>query len=391
DDEVLLPGFVDTHVHCDDPGRSEWEGFRAATAAAAAGGVTTVVDMPLNSLPPTLDVAALEAKRDAARGRCVVDVGFWGGAVPGNPGGLRPLLDAGALGVKGFTCDSGVPEFPPLAPDDLRRVAAELAAADGLLLVHAEDPLLLASAPPARGPSYTRFLGSRPAAAEDRAAAAVLDTARTTGVRVHLVHVSSAGVLPLLAAARADGVRVTAETCPHYLVLDAATIPDGATEAKCCPPVREAVHREALWRGLAEGLLDLVVSDHSPCPPELKAGGFDAAWGGIAGVQLGLPLLWTEARRRGHGLEHVARWAAYAPALLAGLPGKGRVAEGADADLVVLAPDEPVTVRAEMLRSRHRLTPYEGRRLTGAVRRTWLRGTEVDGVPRGRLLVRGGS
>ena len=388
--EVLLPGLVDTHVHVNEPGRTEWEGFASATRAAAAGGVTTLLDMPLNSVPPTLDPPALETKRRAAAGQCAVDVGFWGGAVPGNLGRLAALLDAGVFGVKCFLPDSGVPEFPALGPELLVAACEELAAVDGLLLVHAEDPATLAAAPGAAGPTYRSFLESRPAAAEDVAIGAVLDAARRTGARVHVVHLSSAGALPLLARARADGVRVTVETCPHYLVLAAEDVADGATEAKCCPPVRGAANRDALWQGLADGVVDMVVSDHSPSTAGLKdTGDFGTAWGGIAGLQLGLSLVWTEARRRGHDLGEVVRWMATGPAATAGLPGKGSLSVGSAADLVAFAPDEEWVVDPGRLLHRNPVTPYAGARLTGVVRTTWLAGAPVGGEPRGRLLRRG--
>ena len=391
-DAVVLPGLVDTHVHVNEPGRTEWEGFATATRAAAAGGVTTIVDMPLNSVPPTVDAEALERKRAAARDRVSVDVGFWGGAVPGNLAALAELHRAGVLGFKCFRTDSGVPEFPPLNGAELTAVLRAVRALGGLLLVHAEDPGVLAAAPAPDGRSYAAFLASRPPEAETAAIAELLDLAGATGARVHVLHLSTGAALPLLRAARDRGVPVTAETCPHYLTLAAEEVPDGATEFKCCPPVRAAANRDALWAGLADGTIDCVVSDHSPCPPALKrpdTGDFGAAWGGIASVQLGLPVVWTEARRRGHGLADVVRWMAAAPARLAGLPGKGRIAPGCDADLVVFAPDEELVVDPAALRHRHPVTPYAGRRLTGAVRGTWLRGRRVDDRPAGRLLERG--
>ena len=390
-DEVLLPGRVDSHVHVNEPGRTEWEGFWSATRAAAAGGVTTIVDMPLNSVPPTVDVPALAVKRHAAEGECFVDVGFWGGAVPGNLGSLRPLHEAGVFGFKCFLVDSGVPEFPPLSPAEVERVMAELAAYDGLLVVHAEDAALIGSC---SGQHYRDFLGSRPPAAETRAIEGLLEAARRTACRVHVLHLSAAPAVPLLAAARADGVRVSVETCPHYLSFAAEEVRDGATEFKCCPPIREEGNRDALWSALADGVIDLVVSDHSPSTPDLKrldSGDFGAAWGGIASLQVGLPAVWTGARSRGLGLGDVVRWMSAAPAGLTGLPGKGAIAVGRDADLVAFAPDEPFVVDAARLRHRHPVTPYDGRELVGVVRRTWLRGERVDphGEPRGRLLSRG--
>jgi allantoinase len=390
-DVVLLPGLVDTHVHVNEPGRTAWEGFASATRAAAAGGVTTIVDMPLNSLPPTVDVPALRVKRAVADGQCVVDVGFWGGAIPGNREALQGLHDAGVLGFKCFLLDSGVPEFPPLGPAELEEHLTELARFDGLLLVHAEDGTAVG---PAQGTRYRDFLASRPREAEDLAIARVIEAAHRTGARAHVVHLSSADAVPLIHAAQRDGVRITAETCPHYLMFSAEEIPDGATQYKCCPPIREAGNRELLWRALAEGVLDVVVSDHSPCTPDLKrldAGDFGLAWGGIAGLQLGLSAVWTEARRRGHTLGDVVRWMAEGPARLAGLPRKGRIAVGYDADFCVFAPDDTFVVDPATLRHKNPVTPYAGRPLAGVVRSTWLRGAEVlDGEPpRGRLLTRG--
>ncbi|WP_424982826.1 allantoinase AllB [Labedaea rhizosphaerae] len=377
-DVALLPGLVDTHVHVNEPGRTHWEGFASATTAAAAGGVTTIVDMPLNSLPPSVTVEALEVKRAAAAGQCVVDVGFWGGAIPGNLGDLVPLHEAGVFGFKCFLSPSGVPEFPPLDAAGLDAVFAELSTVDALLIVHAEDGAALTD--PA-GPTYPEFLAARPEAAERAAIDAVISGARRHSARAHILHLSAASALPRLA-----GTRVTAETCPHYLTLAAEKIPDGATEFKCCPPIRDDANRDRLWRGLADGVIDCVVSDHSPSPPSAKQGGFDTAWGGVSSLQLGLPVVWTEARHRGHALADVVRWMASGPAALAGLTAKGRIAPGADADLVAFAPDEEFTVGH--LHHRHPLTPYAGARLRGVVHRTWLRGREVDGEPTGKLLRR---
>jgi allantoinase len=389
-DEALLPGLVDSHVHVNEPGRTHWEGFASATRAAIAGGVTTIVDMPLNSIPATTSVEALHVKRATAKGQVAADVAFWGGAVPGNVGQLRPLLEAGVVGFKCFLLDSGVPEFPPLDGPGLRTALTELAALDGLLIAHAEDSAVIEAAPEPQGPSYPAFLASRPGRAEETAVARLIDAARDTGARVHVVHLADAGALPLLRRARADGVRITVETCPHYLTFAAEEVPDGATSFKCCPPIREAAHREGLWSALTDGDIDLVVSDHSPCTPDLKRlddGDFGAAWGGIASLQVGLPAVWTGARARGIGLDAVVRWMAAAPAELAGLSRKGAIAVGKDADLVAFAPEEHWTVGA--LHHRNPVTPYAGRTLTGVVRRTWLRGRSADGAPIGRLLERG--
>ena len=392
DDEVLLPGLVDSHVHVNEPGRTEWEGFASATRAAAAGGVTTVVDMPLNSVPPTTTVEALHAKRQAAEGQLAVDVAFWGGAVPGNVHQLRPLHEAGVVGFKCFLLDSGVPEFPPLDDAGLRWALTELAQFDALLIAHAEDADAVAAAPPPDGASYPAFLASRPPAAEETAIGRLVAATRDTGARAHVVHLADADALPLLRAARAEGVRVTVETCPHYLIFAAEEVPDGDTAFKCCPPIRESRHREALWTALATGDVDLVVSDHSPCTPELKrldVGDFGLAWGGIASLQVALPAVWTGARARGLRLAQLVAWMSAAPARLAGLPRKGAIAVGRDADLVAFAPEERWRV-GELLH-RNPVTPYAGRELTGVVRRTWLRGAEADGTPRGRLLGRGSA
>jgi allantoinase len=395
DDVVLLPGLVDSHVHVNEPGRTEWEGFATATRAAASGGVTTILDMPLNSIPPTVDLAALEIKRKSAEGQCVVDVGFWGGAIPGNLGELRGLHDAGVFGFKCFLLHSGVDEFPPLHPADLDVYLETLRGFGGLLIVHAEDSSAIDQAPSAHGARYLDFLSSRPRAAENLAIGQVIQAARRTGAPVHILHLSSSDALPMIASARREGVRITAETCPHYLALSAEEIPDGATQFKCCPPVREAANRELLWRGLADGTIDCIVSDHSPCTPELKrldVGDFGLAWGGISSLEVGLPVVWTEARRRGFALADVVRWMAEGPAQLVGLQRKGRIALGCNADLCVFAPDETFVVDPERLHHKHSITPYGGRSLTGVVRSSWLRGEELtDDEPRGRLLTRGGA
>ncbi len=390
DDEVLLPGLVDSHVHVNEPGRTEWEGFATATRAAAAGGITTIVDMPLNSVPATTTLDALRVKRQVAAGQVAVDVAFWGGAVPGNVDQLRPMHEAGVVGFKCFLLDSGVPEFPPLDDAGLRAALAELASFDALLIAHAEDEAVIGAAPEPAGASYAAFLASRPPAAEETAIGRLVAATRDTRARSHVVHLADGDALPLLCAARAEGVRITVETCPHYLTFAAEEVPDGDTAYKCCPPIRESAHREALWSALAAGDVDLVVSDHSPCTPELKrldVGDFGLAWGGIAGLQVALPAVWTGARTRGVPLWQVVGWMSAAPARLAGLAGKGAIAVGKDADLVAFAPDERFTVGR--LEHRNPVTPYAGRELTGVVRRTWLRGREADGSPLGRLLDRG--
>jgi allantoinase len=410
---LVMPGLVDTHVHINEPGRTEWEGFSTATRAAAAGGATTLVDMPLNSIPPTTTGAGLEAKLAAARGRCYVDVGFWAGVVPGNSGEFAALIEAGVVGFKCFLIHSGVDEFPNVTENDLREALPELTRLGALLIVHAEVPgpisrtSLTVSLDDAENSSvqggsegnassYATFLRSRPRAAEDEAVALMIKLSREFGTRVHIVHHSSADALPLLREAKAAGVNITAETCPHYLTFAAEEIPDSATEFKCCPPIRERENREQLWGAISSGAIDMIVSDHSPCPPEMKlreSGDFLRAWGGISSLQLRLPAVWTEASRRGHTIEDLARWLCSAPAKLAGLEGrKGLIAIGYDADLVIWNPEKQFTVDGAALQHRHKLTPYQDRILNGVVEKTFLGGEKIyDGgefiaESRGQLL-----
>jgi allantoinase len=393
EDEVLLPGLVDTHVHINEPGRTEWEGFETATRAAAAGGVTTVLDMPLNSLPPTCTVEALEVKRKAADGQCHIDVGFWGGAIPGNIGDLRGLHDAGVFGFKCFMADSGVEEFPPLPVPEIERYLAELHTYNALMIVHAEDGTAIERATSVSSRRYRDFLASRPRGAENLAIAELIEAARFTGARVHVLHLSSSDAIPMLRSARRDGIPLTAETCPHYLVFTAQAIADGSTQFKCCPPIREADNREDLWAALRSGDIDCIVSDHSPCTPELKqleVGDYRSAWGGISSLQLGLPAIWTEARQRGHALLDVVRWMAERPAEIARLTRKGQIERGYYADFAVFAPDDAFVVDVARLHHRNPVTPYAQRPLAGVVRSTWLRGHRVDADdPRGQLITRG--
>ena len=381
-DEVLIPGLVDTHVHVNEPGRTEWEGFASATRAAAAGGVTTIIDMPLNSIPPTTTVAGLAAKRAVATG--VIDIGFWGGAVPGNLGSLRALHDEGVFGFKAFLAPSGVDEFAHLDADGLLHALEEIAELGSVLIVHAEDPGVLKAHTNDGGRDYRRFVESRPDAAETTSIERVIAGVRRTGARAHILHLSSARALPALRAARAEGLPITVETCPHYLVLAEERIPDGATAFKCCPPIRDEGNRDLLWAALVEGDIDMVVTDHSPSTSALKYAGegdFGMAWGGIAGLQLGLAAVWTEASRRGIPLERVVEWMSRRPADFVGLTHKGRIAVGADADLVAFAPDHRFTVDAAQLLHKNPVSAYNGMPLDGLARRTWLRGTAVGTEP----------
>jgi allantoinase len=384
-DDVILPGLVDAHVHVNEPGRTDWEGFATATRAAAAGGVTTLVDMPLNSIPPTTTLDGFAQKLEAAQGQCWIDVAFWGGVIPNNTLELEPLLKAGVRGFKCFLVHSGVDEFPNVTEADLREAMPELAKLGAVLLVHAEvpEPIEKASGElkDCDPQNYQTFLKSRPRAAENEAIALMIHLSRETGARVHIVHHSSSDVLPLLQEARKEGLPLTLETCPHYLSFAAEEIPDGATQFKCCPPVRERENREGLWEALAEGVIDMVVSDHSPCTPNLKLmdkGDFLEAWGGIAALQFSLPVMWTQIQKRGFGLGELTRWMSAAPARLAGLDKrKGKIATGYDADIVIFQPDKEFKVVREIIEFKNKLTPYEGMNLRGVVEATYVRGVKV--------------
>lgn len=381
----LLPGLVDTHVHINDPGRADWEGFETATRAAAAGGVTTLVDMPLNSVPPTTTLGGLREKLRALEDKARVDVALCGGLVPPGPGAVAELFAEGVVAFKCFLADSGVGEFSHVHEAELRAGMRELARVGAPLFVHAELPEPLSEGErAAKGLDprrYATYLASRPRRAEDAAIDLVLRVARETGARAHVVHLSSSDALELLRRAREERAPVTVETCPHYLTFASEEIPDGATAYKCAPPIREADNRERLWAALGEGLIDQVVTDHSPSTAALKCSGsgdFMKAWGGISSLQLGLAAVWTEARARGRTVRDLVEWMSAAPARLAGLNGKkGAVAAGFDADLVLWDPDAELTVDASALEHRNKITPYHGRRLFGSTLRTILRGETV--------------
>lgn len=393
----IFPGLVDTHVHINEPGRTEWEGFVTATRAAAAGGITTLIDMPLNSDPVTTNPDAFRQKLDAAEGKLAVDVGFHAGLIPGNADQLEELIAMGVCGVKAFMVYSGIPEFPAATRADLEQAMRMLVRYDMPLLAHAEldGPVEL---PAGSGSSYRRYLASRPSAWEVDAIKLLIELSEKTGGRVHVVHLATADALPMIAAARAGSGRVTVESCPHYLHFCAEQIPDGATSYKCAPPIRERAHRERLWESLDRGEIDMVVSDHSPCPPELKdlrGGDFFKAWGGISSLQIGLSVMITECRRRDLPLACLAEWMSAAPARLAGLTQKGGICAGADADLVVVDPEKSFVVRPEALRHRHRVTPYANETLYGMVQKTYLRGRVVFDIQQenehfhGQILRRG--
>ena len=399
-DHAILPGLVDTHVHINEPGRTEWEGFATATRAAAAGGYTTLVDMPLNCLPETTTVAALDAKRRAARGQTSVDWAAWGGAVSDNQQHLLPLAQAGVPGFKCFLIYPGCEGFSMVQREELEAALPAIAASGLPLLVHAELPEPMDAVREALATAdwrcYATYLASRPDEAELGAIRLLILLCRQYRFRLHIVHLSSALALPELARAREEGLPVTVETCPHYLYFAAEEIPDGATLLKCAPPIRSRGNREALWRGLADGTIDLVATDHSPCLPAMKLldrGRFDLAWGGIASLSVALSAMHTEGRRRGHTLLELARWMSSAPAHLAGIDGRaGALAAGREANFVIFDTEATVGITAEHLRFRHPVSPYVGETLHGRVEATYLRGRRIwngasfDPTPRGREI-----
>lgn len=401
-DRAILPGAVDVHTHINEPGRTHWEGFESATHAAAAGGITTLVDMPLNSIPPTTSVDALDRKVESATGKLWIDVGFHGGIVPGNEADLRRLVRSGVVGLKCFLCDSGVDEFPSVTPGQIAAAIHELTGFDPWILVHAESPEVLQAARAQlsndAAPSawtYNDYLRSRPDEAERRSIHQLIDLAERFSARIHIVHLSSATALPLIAQAKAKQLAITAETCPHYLTFDAESIADRATELKCAPPIRSAANREKLWQALKDGVVDVIASDHSPCLPELKAsasGDFAQAWGGIASLQCSLAAVWSEAQPRGFALSDMVRWMCQRPAELANLPTKGSLSVGKDADLICFAPEEEFDLQPAQILHRHKMTPYVGRRMRGVVKQTFLRGALIydhgrwGGEPHGQIV-----
>jgi allantoinase len=399
---AILPGLIDSHVHINEPGRTDWEGFYTATRAAAAGGYTMLVDMPLNCIPATTTVSALEAKRLAAQGKCRVDWAAWGGVVHGNQAEIESLAHAGVRGFKCFLVHPGVDEFTMVREQDLRAALPHVARTGLPLLVHAELPGPIESATKQLGNAnwrhYSTFLQSRPDEAELGAIQLMLSLCREYGFRLHIVHLATAKPLEMLHSARAEGLPVSVETCPHYLYLQAEEIADGATECKCAPPIRGRENRDQLWQGLKDGVIDQVITDHSPCPPAMKRideGNFQTAWGGIASLSLALSVMWTEAQRRGFGLNDIAQWMSEKPAELAGCSArKGKLAEGKDADFVVVDPEAEFTVSTDHLHQRHPISPYLGEKLRGIVKRTYLRGRmvfcdgEFPGEEAGREFVR---
>ncbi|RYX83543.1 allantoinase AllB [bacterium] len=381
-DAVISPGVIDAHVHINEPGRADWEGFETATRAAAAGGLTMLAEMPLNASPVVTTLAAWHQKVAATQGKLRVDCGFYGGLIPGNLNEIEPMLDAGALGIKAFLVHSGLDEFPAAGEIELRAAMPILARRGVPLLVHAEIEDEAGITPPA-APSrnYADYLASRPPQWELRAIRLMIELCREFKCPVHIVHLATAQALPELKAARNEGLPLTVETSPHYLFFEAEAIPDGATQLKCAPPIRDATNREGLWQGLRDGTIDFVASDHSPCPPAMKnldSGNFAGAWGGIASLQWLLPIVWSGAQQRDFSLQDIARWTSTAPANMLGLQArKGAIAVGHDADFVVWHPETSFTVSTENNYHRHKVTPYDGVELKGVTRATFLRGTKV--------------
>ncbi|MCE9599870.1 MAG: allantoinase AllB [Spirochaetia bacterium] len=380
ENDFILPGVVDTHVHINEPGRTEWEGFGTATKSAARGGITTLVDMPLNCIPATVSAEALAEKIRACENKIYVDCGFYGGIIPGNLNSIEPMVDAGVLGFKSFMTYSGVDEFPRVDESDMRKALPFMARQSIPWLMHAELSSKDTDRPHTDPRSFLTFMNSRPRKWENDAVDLLVQLASEADVRFHVVHLSSSDALPILAAARSRNLKISAETCHHYLTFAAEEIPDGRTEFKCAPPIREKENQQKLWDGLKSGSIDFVVSDHSPCTPGLKLaqeGDFMRAWGGIAGLQLGLSIFFTEAMGRGIDMVRMCDWLCRKPADFVGLKQKGRIAQGCDADLVIWDETQSFVVRPEILEHRHPVTPYMDRRLHGIVKKTYLRGTPV--------------
>lgn len=389
-DKMVLPGLVDTHAHINEPGRTEWEGFETATAAAAAGGITTVVDMPLNSIPATTTLEALELKRASANGKCAIDYSFWGGVVPGNSPELQKMIDAGVIGFKCFLIESGVDEFKMVTREDLEIAMPILAANHLPLIVHAELDLPI-DHPKGIDRTYESYLRSRPQVWEVEAVKMMIDLCRETGCRTHIVHLSAADALDAIREAKKEGLPFSAETCPHYLYFDAEHIHDGETFFKCAPPIREKSNQEKLWSALKDGTIDFIVSDHSPCTPALKSlttGSFDKAWGGIAGLQFSFQAIVTAGKAHGFTVEACNRLMSMKTAKFIGINTKGKLAVGCSADFFVFDEFLDVTVTENSVKHKHKITPYQGRVLKGTILETYLHGEKINGTPLGKEISR---
>lgn len=389
--KLILPGLVDTHAHINEPGRTEWEGFETATNAAASGGITTVIDMPLNSIPATTSLSALELKRETAKGKCKIDYGFWGGVVPGNQNELEPMIEAGVIGFKCFLIESGVDEFKMVTRKDLEIAMPILAKNNVPLIVHAELDLPLDRATKIDR-SYFSYLLSRPQKWEVEAVKMMIDLCRETGCRTHIVHLSAADALDAIRAAKKEGLPFTVETCPHYLFFDAEHIHDGETFYKCAPPIREKTNQEKLWNALKDGTIDFIVSDHSPCTPALKhlqTGNFDKAWGGIAGLQFSFQAIVTAGLQHGLSVEECNRLMSLKTSKFIGLNNKGRIAVGCSADFFVYDENLDVTVTENSVKHKHKVTPYSGRTLKGTIVETYLHGVRISDQPTGKEVSKG--
>lgn len=379
---VVMPGIVDCHVHINEPGRTDWEGFETATKAAAAGGITTLVDMPLNCSPVTTTKKALNTKLDAVRGKLWVDCGFWGGIIPNNIDELEPLLQAGVMGCKVFLIDSGIDEFPNVVESDLREAMPILKKYNVPLLVHAEMESTPGETNNYNNPtSYQAFLDSRPKSLEDNAINLVIDLCRENQCKTHIVHLSSADSLENIRKIKDEGLPFSVETCPHYLTFSSEEISDGDTRFKCCPPIREKSNNEKLWEGVQNGTIDFIVSDHSPCTANLKlmeTGDIEKAWGGISGLQFSLSLIWTEAQKRGISIQELSKLMSEKTAEFIGMSQtKGKIAKGYDADFVIWNPEEKFTIDESIIQHKNKVTPYLNKELNGVVEETYLRGKKV--------------
>jgi allantoinase len=390
-DCMILPGLVDTHAHINEPGRTEWEGFETATTAAASGGITTVVDMPLNSIPATTSLSALEIKRETAKGKCKIDYGFWGGVVPGNQNELQSMIDAGVIGFKCFLIESGVDEFKMVTREDLKIAMPILAKNNIPLIVHAELDLPLAAGQKIDR-TYLSYLQSRPQRWEVEAVKMMIDLCRETKCRTHIVHLSAADALPEIRAAKKEGLPFSVETCPHYLYFDSEHIHDGETFFKCAPPIREKSNQDLLWEALKDGAIDFIVSDHSPCTPALKcltSGDFDKAWGGIAGLQFSFQAIVTAGRTHGLGVEACNRLMSLNTARFIQLKNKGKIAVGCSADFFIYDENLDVRVTEDSVKHKHKVTPYLGRILKGTILETYLHGVKISEIPTGKEMSRG--
>ena len=392
EDNVVMAGVTDPHVHINEPGRTEWEGFDTATKAALAGGITALVDMPLNASPVTTTVKAFDEKLAATKNKLHTNCGFWGGVIPGNDNDIQPLIDKGVLGFKAFLTHSGIDEFPNVTEADLR-IAMPIIARNGLpLLVHCEltSPLQSGIQYPR---AYKAYLDSRPRKWEDDAIALMIRLCEEFNCRVHIVHLSSSNSITQIARAKERGLPLTVETAQHYLYFD-ENIQDGSTQFKCAPPIREQENNDQLWQALKDGIIDFVATDHSPATPDLKAldsGDFTKAWGGIASLQFALPVLWTKAQQRGCSVVDIAKWLCANPAHFTGFTKKGRIEKGCDADITVWDDKELFSVTPGIILHKHTITPYMGHTLKGVVKQTYLSGEKVFDrgamqLNRGKLL-----